>query len=275
MRYRLALLFIVLTLSGCGGQSVGQLMTVQPADCRQPAVFKGTSIYAKQLDWQGEKLLVTFEAKNISSAPTLLMVTPELVDAQGIRYGTAGASNSMPMAIPSINPGSTGNASISFQVPRGDYTLEFTDITFGRPTVMTTGAFRCTVPALAATPAPSTPCPPQGSVVPFSKVTNPGLAGNYQGCNITTTAKFVGSGAAGYGLPGLENEYVIIRVVAPGEQAPSGLQAPIFVALPLQGSDLAFALKPGEAIILTGGPFDYPALHKGSVFKANSIARAK
>jgi hypothetical protein len=129
--------------------------------------------------------------------------------------------------------------------------------------------------AAPTTPVASASCAPDGSFVPFSQATAVVYARNYQGCNFKTTAEFVGAGAAGFGLAGIENDHVIIRVVAPGEQAPSGLQAPNFVALPQVGSDLAFLLKPGDTIILTGRPFVHWLLPSVPIFMATSIERAK
>jgi hypothetical protein len=112
---------------------------------------------------------------------------------------------------------------------------------------------------------------------------NPGLVASYRGCNITTTASFVGTGTASMMLGGVEKDHVMIRVVPPGEKLPEGLEAPNYVALPKDGGRLAFLLKPGEAITLTGGTwlpsldmfgakYEYNTL---PVFMANSIARSR
>lgn len=148
---------LALTLAGCGGQSVGELMTVQPTDCRQPANYNGNSIYAKRLQWQGQKLFVTFEVRNISTVPTTMaggdnVIKPELVNAQGVRYAddivnTTGLIG-VGMTAGPINPGLTADASTAFDAPRGPYTLEFTTVSPGSVHVMTTGAFRCIVPPL-------------------------------------------------------------------------------------------------------------------------------
>jgi hypothetical protein len=81
--------------------------------------------------------------------------------------------------------------------------------------------------------------------------------------------------ALGWG--GIEKEYIIIRVVPPGQGIPSGGRGDHgnFVALPKVGSDLAYDLKPGEIVVLTGGTKPLRCGHTLTPFLANSIIRLK
>ena len=126
----------------------------------------------------------------------------------------------------------------------------------------------------SSSPSPAANCPPAGTAVPFGKIMTTALLRNYEGCNVATTATFVGTGSGTFALGGVENDHIIIRAVPPGESVPSGLQAPIFVALPINGSDLAFELKTGDVIRLSGGTRYNRFVPTASVFVATSIARA-
>lgn len=124
-----------------------------------------------------------------------------------------------------------------------------------------------------AAPVASTSCPAEGSFVPFNKLMNAAFVSAYQGCNITTTATFLRTG--GGATFGLEDNHIIITATVPGEQFPYN------VALPKEGSDLAFLLKPGETILLRGGTYipvlipENVALPTAAIFEANSIARSR
>ena len=128
-----------------------------------------------------------------------------------------------------------------------------------------------------ATPMASTSCPPAGTFVPFSKVMNPGFARDYQGCNISTKATFVGAGLGGYGLPAadLGKDKVAFRAIVPGERIPTGAQLANFATLPKERSDMIFMLKPGDTILLTGGTYLLPYAAFLPVFVANSIERSR
>jgi hypothetical protein len=100
---------------------------------------------------------------------------------------------------------------------------------------------------------------------------------DYQGCNITTTAKFISTVS---GLPafGLEKDHILIAVTAPGGASFGG-----YVALPKAGGDLAFVLKQGDSILLTGGTLA-PMLDMGVAgsmqtpvpyFVATAVARSQ
>jgi hypothetical protein len=97
---------------------------------------------------------------------------------------------------------------------------------------------------------------------------NLGFASEYQGCNITTTASFVGTGLGGPGdLPG--DDKVTFRAAVPGVRASVS-----FVTLPKEKSDIVFVLRPGDTILLTGGTRVLP--YQGITwFVANSVARSR
>jgi hypothetical protein len=123
------------------------------------------------------------------------------------------------------------------------------------------------------TPAAIATCPPDRTEVPFAKVMNTTFVSSYEGCNILTRATFVGSGTASMGLGGIENTYPMIRAVAPGEPMPSGLQSPNFIALSPGIEDVAFNLRAGDPIVLTGGTRLNPQVPALSVFIATSISK--
>ncbi len=129
-----------------------------------------------------------------------------------------------------------------------------------------------TQPALA-----ESSCPPTGTFVQFNKMMNGAFSADYQGCNVTTKAKFLMTG--GGATFGAEQDRVVITVSAPDEAFPHS------VTLPKQGSELAFQLKQGDMIVLRGGtyipqvggllPGQSGALTSVPVFVANSIERSR
>jgi hypothetical protein len=106
---------------------------------------------------------------------------------------------------------------------------------------------------------------------------NAGFVHEYEGCNITTTAVFVGTGLGGYGLPtsDLGDNAAAFRAIAPGEKMPSGAQIANFATLPKEQSDMIFSLKPGDSIRLTGGTHVLPYYGALAFFVATSISRSK
>ena len=140
-------------------------------------------------------------------------------------------------------------------------------------------AVGCAGPAISpsapiATPVASTSCPPPGTVVPFSKVMNNAFVRDYQGCNIKTTAKYAGS-LSGVPVFGLEKDHILIVVSS------SGTAGGTYVALPKAGGELAFALKQGDSILLTGGTYAPitegigGAMQIGAVFVATTVALSR
>jgi len=110
-------------------------------------------------------------------------------------------------------------------------------------------------------------CPPEGTSVPFNKVMT--LAPDFQGCIVTTTAKFLFSVSSAIPIYGLENDHVLFSATPPSDAAGQ------YVAISKSASDSVFLLKSGDLIILRGGTYAPPGPGQLSVFVATSISRKK
>ncbi len=137
----------------------------------------------------------------------------------------------------------------------------------------------CATTTGGASSTPASSCPPSGTEVSFAKIMNPGFAEDYVGCSVTTKAAFVATGAGAWTFPFSTDDKVIIRVLPPGvagsKNPLSGEVQANYVALPKEGSDAVFNLKPGDLVELTGGTYvkDYGNF-KNITFMATSIAPA-
>jgi hypothetical protein len=135
------------------------------ADCRQPGIlFVNLEIAARQYNWKGDKLTLALTLKNISSSPVSIMGAVgnapvsfpsfNLLNAQGVRYdqGVSGYDQSQLQSqlalMQNINPGITRDFTISFEAPRGPYTLSIGRTVGGGGLLrQEADSYQCTIPS--------------------------------------------------------------------------------------------------------------------------------
>lgn len=138
------------------------------------------------------------------------------------------------------------------------------------------------IASLSRSAGASDKCPPAGTFVEFSKVTTPGVAEDYAGCDVTTVAEFFAMGTGNFIVQGVPTNAIAFRALSPGGRAErnplSGEGMANFVSIEKSKAELLYSLKPGEKIKLRGGTFVSKTLiggHTNVVFQSEIMERTQ
>jgi hypothetical protein len=119
-------------------------------------------------------------------------------------------------------------------------------------TVLALSLLGCGGGAKPAASAPSAKCPAAGTSVDFGKAMNPTFAADYEGCSIKTSVLMWSANSLMSSSLG-DSESVVFEVSDPAV----GEGSYQFVKIAKASSDLVFAVKKGDPLVLTGGTVAY------------------